>query len=87
MIFAKVLSWAVGRPVIDATGITGRFDFHLEFALDENTPPLLELRRKLGEAVSTARPTILTAIQQQYGLRGSRSRSFLRSSWWKACLI
>jgi bla regulator protein BlaR1 len=67
--FAKLLSWAVGRPVIDATGITGRFDFHLEFALDENTPKLLELRSKLGEAVSTARPTILTAIQQQYGLK------------------
>src|SRR5215472_16407649 len=29
--FAKVLSWAVDRPVIDATGIAGRFDFHLEF--------------------------------------------------------
>lgn len=67
--FAKLLSWAVGRPVIDATGITGRFDFHLEFALDENTPTMLDLRRILGDAVSTARPTILTAIQQQYGLK------------------
>ena len=67
--FAKVLSWAVGRPVIDATGITGRFDFHLEFVPDENTPTLLDLRGRLGEAVSNARPTILTAIQQQCGLK------------------
>lgn len=67
--FAKVLSWAVERPVIDATGIAGRFDFHLEFAPDENTPKMLDLRRTLGEAGSTARPPILTAIQQQYGLK------------------
>jgi uncharacterized protein (TIGR03435 family) len=67
--FAKILGWAVGRTVIDATGITGRFDFHLEFAPDENTPKLLELRRILGDALSTARPPILTAIQQQYGLK------------------
>ena len=67
--FAKLLSWAVARPVIDATGIAGRFDFHLEFAVDENTPTMLELRSKLGEAVSASLPTILTAIQQQYGLK------------------
>jgi bla regulator protein BlaR1 len=67
--FAKLLSLPVDRPVIDATGIGGRFDFHLEFAVDENTPSLLDMRHQLGEALSTARPTILTAIQQQYGLK------------------
>jgi len=67
--FAKLLSWAVARPVIDATGIAGRFDFHIEFAVDENTPTMLDLRRRLGEAVSASLPTILTAIRQQYGLK------------------
>src|SRR5262249_3900730 len=60
--FAKALSWAVGRPVIDATGIPGRFDFHLEFTPDENTPPLLDLRDRIGEALSAAHPTMLTAM-------------------------
>jgi uncharacterized protein (TIGR03435 family) len=35
--FAKLLSLAFDRPVIDMTGITGLFDFHLEFAPDETT--------------------------------------------------
>jgi len=66
--FAKVLSWAVGRPVIDATGIAGRFDFHLEFQPDENTPGMRELAELKG-AGGTTRPPILEAIQQQYGLK------------------
>src|SRR5262249_55592370 len=68
--FGKVLSLALDRPVIDATGIPGRFDFHLEFAIDEKTPALFEMRRLVGEeTVSKSRPSILTAIQQQYGLK------------------
>ena len=67
--FAKVLSWAVDLPVIDATGIAGRFDFRLEFEPDKNTPKMGELRSLIGAAGSAVRPTIMTAIQQQYGLK------------------
>jgi uncharacterized protein (TIGR03435 family) len=68
--FANLLSLAVDRPVIDATGIAGRFDFHLEYAIDENTPRMLAMSRELPEfGTGGARPTILTAIQEQLGLK------------------
>ena len=67
--FAMLLSMAVDRPVIDATGIPGRYNFHLEFAPDANTPTLLDLRRFVSEAAVAALPTILTAIQEHYGLK------------------
>jgi uncharacterized protein (TIGR03435 family) len=66
--FGKLLSVALDRPVIDATGIPGRFDFHLEFGLDGNTPNLQQMSKLLG-ANATARPPILSAIQDQYGLK------------------
>ena len=36
--FATWLSGALDRPVIDKTGLTGRFDIHFEFAPDEASP-------------------------------------------------
>jgi uncharacterized protein (TIGR03435 family) len=32
--FAEALDLVVDRPVIDTTGIPGRFDFHLEYGAD-----------------------------------------------------
>ena len=66
--FAKLLGLALGRPVIDATGIAGRFDFHLEFAPDESTPGMRDLRIAPGDAANSL-PPVLTAIQQLYGLK------------------
>jgi uncharacterized protein (TIGR03435 family) len=57
--FAKIHLTLAGRPVIDKTGIPGQFDFHLEFAPDESTPP--------GEP--PAGPTIFTAVEEQLGLK------------------
>jgi bla regulator protein blaR1 len=70
--FGKLLSLAVDRPVIDATEIQGRYNFHLEFGIDESTPRMMELRKMIREMqgqAGTARPTILRAIQEQYGLK------------------
>ena len=52
------------RPVVDKTGVTGKFDFHLEFALDE------AMRRALDDdpGEPTA-PSIFTALQEQLGLK------------------
>jgi len=68
--FAKLLSLAVEWPVVDATGIAGRYDFRIEFEPDSNTPRVLELR-----SANSARPTLLSAIQQQYGLKLVPSRA------------
>jgi uncharacterized protein (TIGR03435 family) len=46
------------RPVVNKTGITGLFDFHLEFAADENTP-----------GVELSGPSIFSALQRQLGLK------------------
>ena len=62
--FCKALLRGSGRPVINKTGITGKFDFHLEYAPDETTPTL----PPDDSSVPTA-PSIFTAIQQQLGLK------------------
>jgi uncharacterized protein (TIGR03435 family) len=52
-----VLSRFVDRPIVDKTGIAGRFTLHLEFARDLTT-----------SAESTA-PSVFTAVQDQLGLK------------------
>jgi bla regulator protein BlaR1 len=70
--FSKLLGLAVDRPVIDKTGITGLFDFHLVFAKDEVTPRFLPGGDMAGPRTEPsddpAGPTIFTAIQQ-FGLK------------------
>jgi uncharacterized protein (TIGR03435 family) len=46
----------LGRPVVDKTGLAGKFDFTLRWTLDENRP------------ASFGSP-ILAAIEEQLGLR------------------
>jgi len=50
---------AVGRPVIDKTGLTGLFGFHLDYASRPDDD----------------RPDIFTAVQQQLGLKLEPSRA------------
>jgi uncharacterized protein (TIGR03435 family) len=68
--FSKLLDVILDRPVIDQTGIAGRFDIHLEFSADEVTPPLYHPGAAASGASSDlASPPILVAIQQQLGLK------------------
>ncbi len=50
-----------GAPVVDKTGLTGPFSFSFQ-------PPPHQLATDLTNA-DTAAPSILTAIQEQLGLR------------------
>lgn len=52
---ANSLSGIVGPPVIDKTGYTGHFDFHLEFNREA--------------AADTSEPSIFTALQEQLGMK------------------
>jgi uncharacterized protein (TIGR03435 family) len=52
----RILSLSAGRPVVDATGLTGSFDIDVKFTLDDPS----DLAR--GAA-------LVTAIQDQLGLR------------------
>ena len=64
--FASLLQRAVlDRPVVDKTGLTGRYDFDLEWAPDE-TQFGGDIPAASAQAPS---PPFFTAIQQQLGLR------------------
>jgi uncharacterized protein (TIGR03435 family) len=69
--FVSVLQRAVlDRPVVDKTGLTGRYDFNLEWAPDES-----QFGGDVGAAPSdTPVPPFFTAIQQQLGLRLEATR-------------
>ncbi|MCU1233295.1 MAG: hypothetical protein JWP63_1262 [Candidatus Solibacter sp.] len=48
----------VGRPVVDRTGLTGLFEFRLDFSVTPNDD----------------RPNLLSALQEQLGLKLESSR-------------
>lgn len=62
--FARIfLGGAMDRPVIDNTGISGKYDFHLEYGVDESTP------RFIAGGGERTGPSIFTAVQEQLGLK------------------
>jgi uncharacterized protein (TIGR03435 family) len=68
--FSNVLAIVLGRPVVDRTGLDGRFDIHLEFDPqgvnlgNGNTDLTSETDQRDG-----TQPSIFSALQQQLGLR------------------
>jgi len=64
--FASMLQRAVlDRPVVDETGLTGKYDFDLEWAPDES-----EFNGAIAPASADANAApLFTAIQQQLGLK------------------
>ena len=76
-----MLSRQVGKPVFDNTGITGQYDFDLEFKPEEGMggmmrgmPMPMPRGDGGGEAHSPApdgveAPSIFTAVQEQLGLK------------------
>jgi uncharacterized protein (TIGR03435 family) len=74
--FSKMQDGVMDRPVIDKTGVTGKFDFDLEFAPDETVPQALRIFRGADSNVGAAAtpqdavgPSIFTALQEQLGLK------------------
>jgi uncharacterized protein (TIGR03435 family) len=67
----NILSNTMGRPVIDKTGLTGKYDFVLEWTPD----PGADARAQgFGDGITEPAPapggpTIFTALQEQLGLR------------------
>jgi uncharacterized protein (TIGR03435 family) len=57
---ALVLKFYMERPVVDQTGLTGRYDFRMMWTVDES---------KVPADSGSAPPTIFTAIQEQLGLK------------------
>jgi uncharacterized protein (TIGR03435 family) len=55
---AAMLQFHVDRPVVDQTGLTGRYDFKLTWTVEEGNATLPD-----------APPGLFTAIQEQIGLK------------------
>jgi uncharacterized protein (TIGR03435 family) len=63
-ILARELAEALGRVVLNQTGLNGRFDLKLRWTPDDGPAPLLN-----GAPDPNAPPGIFTAIQEQLGLK------------------
>ena len=74
--FAGVMQAHLDRPVVDQTGLQGRFDFQLQWTPDETQSDSLRgpgPAPKPPELVET-QPDLFTAIQQQLGLKLESTR-------------
>jgi uncharacterized protein (TIGR03435 family) len=60
--FAVFLSSTMERPVLDATGVPGVFDFKLEWSTQDGAA-------KAPDANELAGPSMFTALQEQLGLK------------------
>ena len=60
MLTASAFGFKFDRPLINKTGLAGRFDFHLEFAIDDV---------RAAASSDAAGASIFTAVQQQLGLK------------------
>jgi uncharacterized protein (TIGR03435 family) len=70
---ADVLSRFAGRPVINKTSLTGKYDFTLKWTPDEGQGPMMPGGpRPVGDEPAppeTSGPSLFTAIQEQLGLK------------------
>jgi uncharacterized protein (TIGR03435 family) len=69
---ADVLSRFVGRPVINKTDLTGRYDFTLKWMPEEGQGPMIPGPRSGGDDApppESSGPSIFTAVQDQLGLK------------------
>ncbi|MFZ0821026.1 MAG: TIGR03435 family protein [Candidatus Acidiferrales bacterium] len=63
-----LLSMLVGRPVVDKTGLTGKYDFTLQWTPDDSQAPSA-FPPGMGQPPDPAGPSLFTAIQEQLGLK------------------
>jgi uncharacterized protein (TIGR03435 family) len=74
--FAGVMQTAVmDRPVVDKTGLTGRFDFSLKWTPDESQFASMGVRVPPPTNDPNAPPGLFTAMPEQLGLKMDPSRA------------
>jgi uncharacterized protein (TIGR03435 family) len=61
----------LGRPVVNQTGLTGKFDFQLEWAPEPNSP----VAAGANAQPDTPGPTFLDALREQLGLKLESTRA------------
>lgn len=70
---------ALSRPVVNRTGLSGRFDIRLRYTPDESTPGIFQLLQRQKARLQLPDdqepgPTIFTALQDQLGLKLEATR-------------
>jgi bla regulator protein BlaR1 len=65
----SLLGGSLNAQVLDKTGITDKFNFVLEFVIDENTPGRLFRTQDTEQSDIPRGANIFTALQEQLGLR------------------
>ena len=74
-LLSRELSRQLGRTVIDKTGLTGSYDFSLQWTPDPGSGPMFKGPQgapqpvENGAAPDNSGPTIFTAVQEQLGLK------------------
>ena len=66
---AMTLSDLTGRTVRDQTGLTGKFDFKMEWTPEQGGAVVPGERPEEANPPDISGPSIFTAIQQQLGLK------------------
>ena len=68
---AKAMSDSVGRPVVDKTGLSGKFDWKLEWTPDAGQlqPKAPGQTQEAAPAPDLSGPSLFTALQEQLGLK------------------
>ncbi len=67
--FAKAMQYVVDRPVVDQTGLAGRWDFLLKWTPDESQFTSMGVKIQAAGDDPNAPPPLFTAIQEQLGLK------------------
>jgi bla regulator protein BlaR1 len=65
--FSKLLGLVLDRPIVDKTGLLGKYNFHLEFLVDQTTPGALSGFGPPSDGPPAA--SIFTVVQEQLGLK------------------
>jgi uncharacterized protein (TIGR03435 family) len=76
---SRILSGRLDRPVVDKTGLTGRYNFTLTWTPGENEGGLLarlpaDVRSQIVVPDAQAGPSIFTAVKEQLGLQLDSAR-------------
>jgi uncharacterized protein (TIGR03435 family) len=70
---ARALSQELGRTVVDKTGLTGNFDYKLDWTPDDAPSAMTTVASAApgdsAAAPDTAGPSLFTAVQEQLGLK------------------
>jgi uncharacterized protein (TIGR03435 family) len=70
--FSKQLLGVLGRPVIDKTGLSGRFDIHFQFSREGTRVAGIALAQPDGNSPTSdpgSPPSVFTAVQEELGLK------------------